>query len=165
MAPAAAEIVSTIEAKHFAIIAGIASPVERESARLIVESLHEELRTSLDAVAAAGVVSAALSDRIVSIGERSMSVIVAATLRDRGTPAAHVFANQVIATDDRHGNARPDRHLTREQAEAVVRPLLDDGQTVVHDRFYRWCPGWIDHHAWPGRLRLQRHAPRRGAPG
>ena len=132
---AATEIVSTIEAKHFAIIAGIASPVERESTRLIVESLHEELRTSLDAVAAAGVVSSALSDRIVSIGERSMSVIVAATLRDRGTPAAHVFANQVIATDDRHGNARPDRHLTREQADAVVRPLLDDGQTVVMTGF------------------------------
>ena len=36
-----------------------------------------------------------------------MSVLMAATLRSRGTPAVHVFADRVIATDDRHGSRPP----------------------------------------------------------
>ncbi len=132
---AAEEVVVAIVAKHQEIVAGIASAQERSSAEKMVGSLHAELRVSLAEAAAARFTSPALSDRIVSVGERSMSVMMAATLRDRGTPAVHVFASEVIATDDRHGNARPDRHRTREQAESVVRPLLDAGQTVIMTGF------------------------------
>jgi aspartate kinase len=69
-----------------------------------------------------------------------MSAIMASTLRDRGTPAVHLFANEVIATDDRHGNARPDRDRTREQADAVVRPHLEAGSTVVMTGFIGGAP-------------------------
>jgi aspartate kinase len=65
---------------------------------------------------------------------------MAATLRSRGTGAAHVFADQVIATDARHGSARPDRDRTREAAERVVRPLLDQGLTVVMTGFIGFAP-------------------------
>lgn len=137
---AAYAIVDEIAGRHFGIIEGIQSAAERQQASDLVDGLHQELRQSLAQVNASGECSRQLSDRIVSVGERSMSVIVAATLRDRGTPATHVFANDVIATDDRHGNARPDRHRTREQAEAVVRPLLDAGQTVVMTGFIGAAP-------------------------
>src|SRR5205814_395841 len=61
--------------------------------------------------------------------------IMAATLRSRGTAAVHVFAELVIATDDRFGSARPQRERTREQADAVIRPLLDRDVTVVMTGF------------------------------
>ena len=69
-----------------------------------------------------------------------MSVLLAATLRSRGTPAVHVWADRVIATDDRHGNARPDRARTRELAQPSVRPLLDAGLTVVMTGFIGCAP-------------------------
>ena len=77
-----------------------------------------------------------------------MSVIVAATPRSRH-PCVHVFANTVIAIDDRFGNAKPDRIRTQEQAGRVVRPLLDEGKTG-HDRVHRRRTGWLDHHAGRG---------------
>src|SRR4029078_10168158 len=43
-------------------------------------------------------------------------------------------------TDGRYGSARPERELTREQAGAVVRPLLDDGKTVVMTGFIGGAP-------------------------
>jgi aspartate kinase len=80
------------------------------------------------------------SDRIVATGEKAMSVLLAATLRSRGTSAAHVWADRVIATDSRHGNARPDRTRTRELAASEVRPLLDAEQTVVFTGFIGCAP-------------------------
>ncbi len=133
-------IVDEISGRHFGIIEGIQSPMERQVVTELVDGLHQELRQSLAQANEVRDCSRQLSDRIVSVGERSMSAIVAATLRDRGTPAIHVFANDVIATDDRHGNARPDRHRTREQAEAVIRPLLDAGQTVIMTGFIGAAP-------------------------
>jgi aspartate kinase len=69
-----------------------------------------------------------------------MSVLLAATLRARGTAAAHLFADRLLATDDRFGGARPDRARTREQAEALARPLLDAGLTLVLTGFIGGAP-------------------------
>jgi len=134
------KIVAGIVTKHHSIAAGIGEERELAAAMGILDGHHEELRQNLAAVVDAGDLSKRDSDQVVSIGERSMSVIVAATLRARGTPAAHVFANRVIATDDRFGHAKPDRMRTQEQAAQVVRPLLDEGKTVVMTGFIGGAP-------------------------
>ncbi|CAN5573884.1 aspartate kinase [soil metagenome] len=126
--------------RHHAIAAGAFDEAERQLALTDLDNLHLELSDNLRAVAAARMLTDGDSDRIVSIGERCMAVIVAATLRSRGTPAIHVFANNVIATDGRHGNAKPDRDRTREQASRVVRPLLDAGETVIITGFIGGAP-------------------------
>ena len=136
----AAGVVRAIVGKHMNIIEGIERASEQFGALAELDRLHAALEDALRQVGAASELSRELSDRIVSTGERAMSVIMAALLRSRGTPAAHVFADQVIATDDRFGNARPDRDRTRVQAEAVVRPLLDAGQTVVMTGFIGGAP-------------------------
>lgn len=136
----AAELVAAIRAKHANVLAGIADPAERETATAAVEDLHLALDAALDQVAAAGELSKRDSDRIVATGEKAMSIMVAATLRARGTPAVHVFADNVIATDDRFGSARPDRQRTREQAAAVVLPHLQAGLTVVMTGFIGGAP-------------------------
>jgi aspartate kinase len=126
-----ADAVAAIRARHADVLAGIADEAERLAAQTELDQLHAVLDDALAAVAARRELSNRLSDQIVATGEKAMSVMMAATLRARGTAAAHVFADRVIATDDRHGAARPDRTRTREQAAAVVRPLLDAGRTVV----------------------------------
>jgi aspartate kinase len=136
----AAAIVATIRDKHDEIAEGIGDGAERLAARSGLSELHAELDAALDDVARAGALSNRDSDRIVATGEKAMSVIMAATLRSRGTPAAHVFADQVIATDDRFGSARPDRARTREQAADRVLPLLAQGLTVVMTGFIGGAP-------------------------
>ncbi|HEU5431028.1 MAG TPA: aspartate kinase [Thermomicrobiales bacterium] len=135
-----AEAVAAIRAKHANVLAGVADEAERLRAQVDLDQLHAALDDALAAVAARHELPNDLSDRIVATGEKAMSVMLAATLRARGTAAAHVFADRVVATDDRHGAARPDRVRTREQAAAVVRPLLDAGQTVVVTGFIGGAP-------------------------
>jgi aspartate kinase len=135
-----AKAVATIRDKHQGIAAGIGDEKERAAALAELDHLHAALDDALASVAELGTLSNRDSDRIVSTGEKSMSVMMAATLRARGTDAVHVFANRVIATDDRFGSARPDRPRTREQAAAVVRPLLNAGKTVVMTGFIGGAP-------------------------
>jgi aspartate kinase len=129
------ELTGQIRAKHDAVAASIGTEADRLLAIAALDQLHARLDDALAGVQAARQLSHRDSDRIVATGEKAMSVLMAAVLRGRGTPAAHVFADQVVATDSRFGNARPDRQRTHEQAEAVVRPMLDAGQTVVMTGF------------------------------
>lgn len=134
------EAVATIHEIHRGVLDGIDNPSERTVASAEVILLHTSLESALNDVRSAGELSKRDSDRIVSTGEKSMSVMMAATLRSRGTPAVHVFADTVIGTDDRFGAARPDRQRTREQAAQHVLPHLAAGQTVVMTGFIGGAP-------------------------
>jgi aspartate kinase len=134
------DAVAAIHGRHHEVLGGIGDETERVAAVALLDQLHAALDESLDLVAAAGQLRAADSDRIVATGEKAMSVLFAATLRSRGTPAAHVWADRVIATDDRHGGARPKREETRLAAAREVQPLLDAGQTVVLTGFIGFAP-------------------------
>ncbi len=135
-----ADYAAQVRARHLAIAAGIADEAERLGALAELDQLHAALDEALAEVAAAGVLSHRLSDRIVAVGEMALSILMAAVLRGQGTPAAHIFADRVLATDDRFGHARPDRARTRDQVEALVRPLLDAGLTVVLTGFVGGAP-------------------------
>jgi aspartate kinase len=134
------ECVAAIHARHQQVAAGIAGEAERAGAIALLDQLHAALDGALDTVAVAGRLSARDSDRVVATGEKAMSVLFAATLRARGTAAAHVWADRVIATDDRHGGARPNREQTRAAAAQEVRPLLEAGRTVVMTGFIGFAP-------------------------
>jgi aspartate kinase len=125
-----------IRGKHTAIASGMGDYQERAAALAVLYQHHAALYDALGGVANAGALSARDSDRIVATGEKAMSILMAATLRARGTPAVHIWADRVIATDDRFGSARPDHGRTRELTAREVRPLLDAGSTVV-------CTGFI----------------------
>ena len=132
--------VATIHGKHAAVASGIADPDELAKATAVLDQLHAALDSLLGEVRDAGEVSRRASDAIVSTGEKAMSTLLAAIMRARGTDAVHVFADTVLATDDRFGHARPDRELTRVQAEALLRPYLDAGTTVVLTGFIGGAP-------------------------
>ncbi|CAA9557204.1 MAG: Aspartokinase [uncultured Thermomicrobiales bacterium] len=135
-----AETVAGIRGRHAAIAASIADPSDRARAEAALDALDAALEAALADVAAAGDLAAQDADRIVATGEKAMSVLMAATLRALGTPASHVFADRVVGTDDRFGGARLDRARTRAQAQEVIRPLLDRGETVVVTGFIGAAP-------------------------
>ena len=133
-------VIGLIAAKHDPVLAGIDDERERAGAVGELDQLYAGAVDAVRQVADAGELSKELSDRIVATGEKSMSVIMAALLRSRGTPAVHIFADSVIATDDRFGNARLDRDRTRQQAHERVLPHLDAGKTVVMTGFIGAAP-------------------------
>ncbi len=135
-----ARLTAEIRARHQDIAAAIKSDRERASAVAALDQLHAALDDALAAVSRAGELSQRNSDRIVATGEKAMSILLAAMLRARGTAAVHVWADAVIGTDDRHGNARPDHARTRELAAREVRPHLDAGSTVVLTGFIGCAP-------------------------
>lgn len=132
--------VAHIHERHAEILAGVASNEHRQAAGDEVERLHAALDAALDEVAAAGELSDQHSDRIVSTGEKCLATLMSATINDMGHSATPVFADSVIATDGRHGSARPDRTVTRQRADKVMRPLLDAGRTLVVTGFIGFGP-------------------------
>jgi len=127
--------VKLIQERHAHLLSSIESAPRLAEAANLLRPLLDDLNTALDRVVHLGKLSPALSDQVVSTGEKCMSVLMAATMRDLGGDAVHVFTESVIATDDRHGSARPERARTRANAEVVLRPLLGAGQTVVATGF------------------------------
>jgi bifunctional aspartokinase / homoserine dehydrogenase 1 len=136
----AAKLAAEIRSRHLEIAAAIDDDRERAAAVAALDQLHAAFDEALASVARAGELSPRDADRIVATGEKAMSILLAATLRSRGTPAVHLWADRVIATDNRHGNARPDRVYTRELAAQEVRPHLDAGSTVVFTGFIGRAP-------------------------
>src|SRR5918998_273130 len=135
-----ARLVADVRSRHHDIAAAIGDDQERAAAVAALDQLHAALDDALADVDRAGELSPRDADRIVATGEKAMSILLAAMLRSRGVPAVHVWADRVIATDNRYGNARPDRALTRELAAQEVRPHLDAGQTVVFTGFIGNAP-------------------------
>src|SRR5215208_8245625 len=124
------KLVADIRARHHDIATAIGDDQERAAAVAALDQLHAALDDALADVDRAGELGPRNADSIVATGEKAMSILLAAILRSRGVPAVHILADRVIATDNRYGNARPDRALIRELAAQEVRPQLDAALTV-----------------------------------
>lgn len=132
--------VTAIHAKHENVLFGLGDEPLQVHTRAAVDQLHASLNDTLTEIERQRELTPLLSDRLVSHGEKIMATMMAATIRDMGTPAAPVFTDTVLATDDRHGSARPQKDRTRVQAAELVRPLLDAGTTVVCTGFIGFAP-------------------------
>jgi aspartate kinase len=70
-------------------------------------------------------------DEIVSAGELWSSRLLAALLRERGTPAVWIDARQVVRTNSEHGTAAPDLDVTRAAADRLVAPVIAAGSVPI----------------------------------
>jgi aspartate kinase len=75
-------------------------------------------------------------DAAMAAGERMMTSILTALVRQEGLRVGLVEAADLIITDDRHQNANPMLDLIDERVDSVLRPLLDAGMVAL-------VPGFI----------------------
>jgi len=73
----------------------------------------------------------ALSDELLSYGDRLSARILAAALTTAGTPAQFVDAVDIVSADGPYGSATPDIARTTTTANELLRPLLDRGIVPV----------------------------------
>jgi aspartate kinase len=100
-----------------------------------IKARFESLDDLLRGIAAVGELTPRTSDKVVSYGERISSLIVAATLAQRGMNGAHVDARSCIITDDHYGKAAPQEAEIEAKLTELVLPLVEAGQTPVMGGF------------------------------
>ena len=70
-------------------------------------------------------------DAVSSLGERLSAPLVAAAVKEAGTPSEAIEASELVVTDAFHGGAEPQMELTREKSQARLFPLLERGIVPV----------------------------------
>ncbi|PYQ28670.1 MAG: lysine-sensitive aspartokinase 3 [Acidobacteria bacterium] len=84
----------------------------------------DEIKTILSGIALLGEITPRGRDKVISIGEKLSSVLLAYSMRIRTLPAQPVSSEELIWTDDRFGGAEPLMDLTRDAVRRVLLPLL-----------------------------------------
>src|SRR5438874_476364 len=95
----------------------------------------EEIDTILRGIALLGEITPRARDKVMSVGEQLSSVLFAYTMMMRALPAEHVFAEEVIWTDDNFGGGTPDMKKPRDAARNVLLPHIERHRIPVMGGF------------------------------
>ncbi|KAL8698805.1 MAG: hypothetical protein Q9224_001683 [Gallowayella concinna] len=89
-------IISTLEAEHIDAARCITSPEISQRCQASVATEFEDLKRTLDAVPKTGTVDPHTEDRVVSVGEKLSSLLLAALLEDTGIPSQYIDLSDII---------------------------------------------------------------------
>jgi aspartate kinase len=116
--------------RHTAVVAeAILSPDEARNALTALAAFEQEMTSILTGISLVREASPRSLDAIAAYGEKMSSAVLAAVLRDRGCPAQAVSAEDLIITDDSHGQAEPmlresNRRIRRRVAALTARAVV-----------------------------------------
>src|SRR5208283_2351442 len=102
-------------------------PQQRAVASSGIEALISDFRRIAHGIRMLGERPPRSVDEAVAIGERLSSILLSEYLVSLQTPARAINAAEVIVTDGVFGNATPILAETRKRAEAILKPLLEQG--------------------------------------
>ena len=113
---------------HYEAIDGLLTP-EGERQQILAENgrFIDRFSDLCQAVNVLGELSPRALDTIGGMGEQMSARILAAYLRQAGTPAEAIDATELIVTDSNFQNATPLFEATKQKTEARLRPLLAQG--------------------------------------
>src|SRR5258706_2004903 len=103
------------------------APGQRAAASSGVEALLSDFRRITHGISMLGERPPRSVDEALAIGERLSALLMSEYLNANGVKARAINAFDVIVTDAVFGNATPLLEETRKRAEALIRPLLDEG--------------------------------------
>jgi bifunctional aspartokinase / homoserine dehydrogenase 1 len=96
-----------------------------------LDAVLAEAKRLCDGTALLRELTARTLDEVSSLGERLSAPIVAEAVKSLGLRSQSIEATELIVTDAYHGGAEPRMDLTRERAQAKLRPLLAQGVVPV----------------------------------
>jgi aspartate kinase len=109
----------------------IQEPQARQHVMLKLDGVLNDAKRLCDGTALLRELTPRTLDEISSLGERLSAPIIAAAVSTLSLRAESVDATELIVTDAFHGGAEPRMELTREKAQARLRPLLAKGVVPV----------------------------------
>src|ERR1700733_712647 len=125
-------LTNVLRTQHAAALkALIQEPSARQCVMQKLDAVMIEAKRLCDGTALLRELTPRTLDEISSLGERLSAPIVAATISTLSLRSESVDATELIITDSFHGGAEPHMELTREKAQARLRPLLAKGVVPV----------------------------------
>ena len=109
------ELMEAIRTRHHAAATELLTGDEAEKISAHVDGVMDELGQVLHGISLVGECTARTRDLVLSCGERLSAQLVAAALRESGTPTEACDARSLIVTDGEFGNARVDFSATRKR--------------------------------------------------
>lgn len=124
------EILEEVRAIQYNIIDKLQNP---QSVSAKIDALLQHIAALAESASLA--TSAALADELICHGEMMSTTIFTELLNERNYPAVWVDVRDVVATNNHYGKAAPNDEKTKRQAQAVIKPLLESGKTVITQGF------------------------------
>ena len=125
-------LLADLERRHrWALAGSVEVPGERHDLSLELDGLFEDLRRKLRSIRILGEATPRAADGVLASGELLSARIVAAAFRGRGLPARFVDPREVVVTDARFGEARPDLAATAGRCRDHVTPSVREGELPV----------------------------------
>ncbi len=101
-----------------------------------LNSLGEELQTLLQGVLMLRDCSSKTRDRILSLGERSSSLLVSSCWSQRTKNEVKCFdIREIMHTDGRHGSALPHLEKIKNSSDQILKPLLKNDKLILSQGF------------------------------
>ncbi len=123
-----AQVKAQLLDKHHQVVARLfAESPERETLQAYVTKRMEDYDRLCMSIATLGELTRRGIDAVASLGERLSNRILAALLRQHGTPAQAIDATTCVRTDSEFGAATPDMTVTKTLVAATIQPLLRQG--------------------------------------
>jgi aspartate kinase len=116
----------TLAERHLAACGELVAGPALDEAVRGVEDLVAEFSRIVNGIRMLGERPPRSVDEAVAIGERLSALLMAAYLNHKGVKSRAINAREVIVTDAVFGNATPLMARTREKAQRVLRPLVED---------------------------------------
>lgn len=127
----AAAVCEALRSRHREAIADLFAAGSREPVNAAVEKVLDTLADLCSGVSKVHALPPQIADMALSLGEEASALILAAHLRELGTPAEFVDSAQCVITDAKFGEATPDYEATHRAARALVLPMFDKGVVPV----------------------------------
>jgi len=119
-------LLQRFESVHRELIGGLFEQQHQAAASDYLAGVLAQLQSACHALSALrSDISAQTADSLVALGERISAWALAGYLRQTGSHAEFVRAENVIATDSNFGNAAPDIEATRKKCEQSLLPILE----------------------------------------
>jgi aspartate kinase len=100
-----------------------------------ISAIFDELASLAEALSILGHVTPRSLDTIAAFGEQASSQLVTAYFKQRGIPAEHVDAREVMITDSNFMEAEPQTAEIAERSREKVLPLIREGKVPVMGGF------------------------------
>jgi aspartate kinase len=137
-------LISDLRNRHHSVIDELI-PDDKAHAQLIslIEEHIDELSAYCRSIHVLGEVTPRGMDTITSLGERMNARVVATAFEQRGLNSQAINATELIVTDATFENAMPLMEITRDQVQAHLNPLLNNGIVPIVTGFIGATQGGI----------------------
>jgi len=127
----ASAVCEALRQRHDQALADLFDDGARAPVKAAVDKVIDTLADVCSGVSKVRALPPQISDMALSLGEEASAIILAAHLRDLGTPAEFVDSAQCVITDAKFGEATPDYEATQRAARALLLPMYDKGVVPV----------------------------------